>query len=431
MPDPQAPAPSSDQQKPIKVTILCHSDKLGQPSVVTHRLMRALRRIGIDARMVVFTRLTYDENVSKVSSCFMRVMRFQIERAAIFLSNKMYLDTLFDVSIANVGCRVSNHPWVRDADVILLSWINQGLLSLNEIRRLGRLRKPMVWTMHDMWNFTGICHHSHGCKRYEQECGCCPFLRSNNPYDLSHKVWKRKRKLYDSMPITFVAVSSWLEDEARKSSLLSDARIQMIPNAFPAEAYYIMPKSLRKALPVDYSRKLVLVGAWKLDAPAQRLGLTIEALNYLFENYPEVANTSMVLFFGEVTDPKVFDRLYFPYCHIGAVNDEALLREIYASSSVVLSTALYETMPGTLLEGQAAGCFAVTTRVGGMADNVKHLINGYVAEESEPKAVAEGVKWALDNVPDRKMLHDSVETAFDAPVVAAKYKELFERLLYR
>lgn len=116
---------------------------------------------------------------------------------------------------------------------------------------------------------------------------------------------------------------------------------------------------------------------------------------------------------------------------MGAINDDTLLREIYASSSVVLSTALYETLPGTLLEGQAAGCFAVTTRVGGMADNVKHLINGYVAEESTAEAVAEGIKWALANVPDRKMLHDSVETAFDAPVVASKYKELFERLLYR
>lgn len=132
-----------------------------------------------------------------------------------------------------------------------------------------------------------------------------------------------------------------------------------------------------------------------------------------------------------MADAAVFDRLYFPYCHIGTVNDDTLLREIYASSSVVLSTALYETSPGTLIEGQAAGCFAVTTRVGGMADNVRHLINGYVSEESTPEGVAEGIKWALDNVPDRKMLHDSVESAFDAPVVAAKYKELFERLLYR
>lgn len=430
MPD-KLPTPSAETQKPIKVAILCHSDKLGQPSVVTHRLMRALRRIGVDARMVVFTRLTYDENISTVSSRFLRVLRFQYERVKIFLSNHMRLDTLFDVSIANVGCRVTSHPWVRDADIVVLSWINQGLLSLKEVRRIGRLRKPMVWIMHDMWNFTGICHHAQGCKRYLQDCGCCPFLHSSNNHDLSYKVWKRKRNLYESMPLNFVAVSSWLEEEARKSSLLSDARIHMIPNAFPAEAFYIVPKSLRKALPVDYSRKLILVGAWKLDAPAQRLPLTVDALNYLFENEPQVANSAMVLFFGEVSDPAVFDRLYFPYCHMGAINDDTLLREIYASSSVVVSTALYETSPGTLLEGQAAGCFAVTTRVGGMADNVRHLINGYISEESTAEGVAAGIKWALDNVPDRKMLHDSVESSFDAPVVAAKYKELFERLLYR
>lgn len=425
------PPPASESMPPIKVTLLCHSDQLGQPSVVTHRLMRALRRIGVDARMVVFTRLSHDENISAVSSRFMRVMRFQYERVRIFLANRLHLDTLFDVSIANIGCDVTSHPWVKDADIIVLSWINQGLLSLKGVKRIGCLRKPMVWIMHDMWNFTGMCHHSHGCTRYEQQCGSCPFLHSDNPHDLSHKTWKRKRKLYDSMPINFVAVSSWLEDEARKSSLLADARIHMIPNAFPAEAFYIVPKSLRKSLPVDYSRKLILVGAWTLDSPEQRLGLTIDALNYLFENDPDTANSAMVLFFGDVADQSVFDRLYFPYCHIGAINDDTLLREIYATSSVVLSTALYETSPGTLLEGQAAGCFGVTTRVGGMADNVKHLINGYIAEQSTPEAVAEGIRWALDNVPDRKMLHDSVESSFDAPVVAAKYKELFERLLYR
>ncbi len=86
------------------------------------------------------------------------------------------------------------HPAVMEADVICLNWVNRGLLSLKEAERITALGKPVVWTMHDMWNMTGICHHAALCDRFSDECGCCPLLGHNgDENDLSRRVQLKKR----------------------------------------------------------------------------------------------------------------------------------------------------------------------------------------------------------------------------------------------
>ena len=74
-------------------------------------------------------------------------IRFYWERAVIFLHNHFNRSQLFRVSIANTGTDISRLPCVREADVIHLHWINQGFLSLNDIKQLAALGKPIVWTI--------------------------------------------------------------------------------------------------------------------------------------------------------------------------------------------------------------------------------------------------------------------------------------------
>lgn len=148
--------------RPLKVAMISHSDMLGGASVVTYRLMKALKAEGVDARMSVYNRLTDDASVRQVGTAGTRGVRFAWERVRIMAANGFRRDDLFKVSTADTGFNLSRDPWIREADVILLGWINQGLLSLDDIEALGRLGKPVVWVMHDMWCLTGICHHSLG-----------------------------------------------------------------------------------------------------------------------------------------------------------------------------------------------------------------------------------------------------------------------------
>ncbi|MBD5323641.1 MAG: glycosyltransferase [Bacteroides sp.] len=413
----------------MKVTLICNSDLLGGASVVTYRLMQALNHEGIDARMLVYTRLTDDPQVEVVGTRTMRGATFLWERGLIYLNNGMNRKDLFKVSVANTGYPLHKHPCVKDADIIVISWINQGLLSLEGIKRIAELGKPIVWTMHDMWNLTGICHHAYDCHRYKEQCGKCPLLGARKENDLSRHTWERKLNLYNTTPIHFVAVSHWLADRCAESSLMKGRDVSVIPNAVPADSFFTSTTHRLTEFGIDYSRNLIVMGAARLDEHIKGLPYAIEALNYLFDNHPEVARHAQIVFFGDLRHPEVLDTIRFPHVWTGRINDPKLLRMIYASSKVVLSSSLYETLPGTIIEGQASGCLPVTFGRGGQSDIVTHLKDGYIAEYLNPKSLAEGLRWALSQNPDRQALHDSVRDRFSSAEVARRYITLFNRLL--
>lgn len=416
-------------KKPLKVILISHSDLLGGASIVTYRLLYALRNAGVDARMLVFNRYSNDDLVQESAKRLKRGVAFFHERAGIALHNGFSRENLFKVSTASIGLNLHSHPWVQEADVIVLNWINQGLLSIKGIRKLGKLGKPIVWTMHDMWNMTGICHHARECRGYFGKCGNCQYLIGHSAHDLSYSVWKKKRNLYENMPITFVAVSNWLARCAAKSSLLCDADVRVIPNAFPIDSFITTPtKPLEQLARVP---NLIIMGAARLDDPIKGLPVAIKALNYLFDNRPDIASKSMVVFFGALGDRASLDGLRFPHQLLGTVNDSNTLRQIYASGKVVLSSSLYETLPGTLIEGQAAGCLPVSFGRGGQADIIEHKVTGYIAEYMNHIDLAEGIIWAIDAQNDRKALHESVRKKFSSTKVAETYIKLFNELLAR
>ena len=414
----------------MKVTLLNHSDTLGGASVVTFRLMQALRDEGVDAQMLVLSKTSDSESVTQLCSRRRRNRAFLSERLNIFLRNGFSKANLFKVSTATHGVSLISHPLIAEADVIAINWINQGMLSLDELEALTRLGKPIIWTMHDMWCLTGVCHHALECDNYKAQCGNCQFISNGRrKNDLSHTTWLRKNEIYKNSNIYFVPVSNWLAEKCRQSSLLADKQIEVIHNAFPIDFYSTTPSSLVQGFGIDYDKNLILMGAARLDDPIKGFEYAIEAINVFSKTNPDLAKKCEVVFFGEVRDIQLLKRLRMPYLHLGRINDPKAIRQLYASAKVVISTSLYETLPGTLIEGQAAGCVPVSFGMGGQADIIDHKVTGYIAEYKSPKSIAEGIAWALETAPDREMLHNSVREKFASKVIAQRYIELFKKLL--
>lgn len=337
---------------------------------------------------------------------------FLAERLGIFLRNGLRRDTLFKVSMADFGT-----PSIVDRvarfrpDAIVLGWINQGFLSLNQIHRLSALA-PLTWVMHDMWNFTGICHHSLGCLRFSGSCGRCPMLASamRRDNDLSHKGWSRKKRFYASTPVRFVAVSSWVRDMARRSSLLRDAAVEVIPNVYPLGRYTVGVKE----------PGLIAFGAERLDNPIKGLNLAIEALNLL-----PPSSGAKVVFFGKIKDPSVLNGLRVPFTLAGELDGNGV-GELLSRAKVVLSTAHYETLGNTLVEGQACGAVPVSFDRGGQVDIIDHLRSGFLAPFGDVEAIARGLEWALADNLSPQTLRAAAEARFSADAVAAR----FERLIF-
>lgn len=396
------------------ILFLSTNDTLGGAAMVTHRLVSALRRIGEDARMLVGRKDGDDAWVAQVGSCRRKVAKVA-ERAEIFASNGFDRADLWKVSTARFGASVASHPWVAEADAIVLGWVNQGFLSLGQLERICRMKKPVVWWMHDLWCATGICHLPAGCTRYEMGCGRCPLFHwERRMGDLSRVVWERKMDIFRRYPIKFLAVSRWQREQCLKGSLLRGMDMEVLGHAFPVEEFSTEPSAGS-----DCGKLRIVMGAARLDDPVKGLPVAIEALNLLAQEHPELAERSEAVFFGGLADADAFDSLRFPYSYVGRMTPDEL-RTLYATATVVLSTSRFETMGATLMEGMAAGATPVTFGVGGQPDIVTHGENGYIADYGSAQSVAHCLRLALESPFPRAEQHAFVASHFSEKVIAIR-----------
>ena len=154
----------------MRILLINTTEKIGGPAVAASRLMEALKNNGIKAKLLVRDKQTEQITVVELPHNLRMVWKFVWERIVIWKANHFNKRHLFAVDIANTGTDITALPEFQQADVIHLHWINQGMLSLKNIEKILASGKPVVWTMHDMWPCTGICHYSGGCMHYEEEC---------------------------------------------------------------------------------------------------------------------------------------------------------------------------------------------------------------------------------------------------------------------
>ena len=418
----------------MKVVIINTSERIGGAAIAANRLMHALNNNGIHAKMLVRDKQTDDKNVITINTSWtkkkMNYLRFVWERFIIFLNNKFSRKALFQVSIANTGTDINNHPLVKEADIIHLHWINQGFLSLKEINKLTQLGKPLVWTMHDMWPATGICHHSYGCDRYVQSCGCCPFLESQNKHDLSYKVLLKKQSLL-GQGIEMVAVSSWLKDLAAKSTLHQNKEILTIPNLLDISVFKPEDKiKCREEFKFPLDKKVLVMGAANLGEPVKGFDLLNQALEHLSQK----EDILLVLFGGIKNDDSFFDKIKVPYVYLGKLDNMDTIAKLYSSADVTVVPSLYETFGQTIIESMACGCPVVSFNNSGQTDIIDHNVNGYLAKYKDTADFSKGIKWIIDNSESLNLKEEcikKVESSFSEQIVTAKYISLYKKLLNR
>ena len=421
----------------MKIAIVNKSDSTGGAAVVSRRLMEALRSVGTDARMVVVEKLSGSPYVEMAASNLAVKKSFISERLKIFMSNGFDRDTLFRIDTGSDGLPLWRHPVIRDADAVLLNWVNQGMLSLDGVREILETGKTVIWTMHDMWCMTGVCHHAGACNGFKGKCRECPLMAKKlADRSLTVKIQDKKRRLY-SLPgkIRFVAVSNWLRDKACESELLACQDVSVIPNAF------ILDDRRRREPKGSGDRITMAFGAARLDDPIKGLPVLVEMTRVLRERYPSLAERMELVTFGGVRNPSSLNGIGIPHRHLGLIRGEEAVRNIYDAADIVVSSSSYETLPGTLVEAQAYGCLPVSFNRGGQSDIVDHLETGYLAEYSEDPIVAssrlaEGVAWAAGVVEDpeqigkrREKMYDEVLRKFSPEAVAGRYLELIGKAI--
>ena len=162
----------------MRVLIINTTERQGGPAIAAYRLTEALKNNGIKAKMLVRRKST--EQVTTVLAERSLANRFSVlwEKLSVLLHTHFRRNRIYSIDFGHSGADITELPEFKQADVIHLHWINEGMLSLASVEKIVASGKPIVWTLHDMWPFTGICHYAHDCDHYTGHCHNCPQISS-------------------------------------------------------------------------------------------------------------------------------------------------------------------------------------------------------------------------------------------------------------
>ena len=417
----------------MRVLIVNTSEREGGAAVAANRLMDALNNNGVKAKMLVRDKETDNITVVGLKGGLLQRFRFLWERWCVYYHLHFKRDHLFDLDMANTGFDITKLPEFKEADVIHLAWINQGFLSLKDIRKIINSGKAVVWTMHDLWAATGICHFTFGCEAYKGQCHNCFYLpRGGKSADLSTRVFNKKKKVYYNSGIHFVACSKWLGNSARQSSLLTGLQLSVIPN--PIDTHVFCPKDKRVArlhstLPED--KRIILFVSQRVTMERKGMAYFIKAISLLAERYPEMKENTVIAILGGRAD-EVVSQLALPSFPLGYVKNERQLVDIYNSADVFVIPSLDENLPNTIMESMACGVPSVGFKVGGIPEMIDHQKNGYVASYKDADDLAAGIHWVLGEADKEELKRPCVQkvmSCYSQRSVAMKYVEVYNQAL--
>ena len=411
----------------MRILIVNTSERTGGAAVAAGRLMEALCNNGIKAKMLVRDKETQTLTVCALPGQKRCQWHFLWERLIIWWHLKLDRKHLFDIDTGDCGTDITQLSEFQEADVIHLHWVNQGMLSLKDIGKILGSGKRVVWTMHDIWPATAICHLTLDCRRFESQCQECRLLpNGGDEHDLSAKVWQRKQQILQGHQVTFVACSQWLAAEARKSALLLGQKIVSIPNPIDTHVYRLGDRqAARELLGLPKDKRIILFASQRVTNRYKGMDYLVEACQLLAKSQGQIHDSIAVAILGghaeEITLP-------FPTYPLGYINDERRIVAAYQAADVFVLPSLSENLPNTIMEAMACGVPCVGFRVGGIPEEIDHQKNGYVATYRSSEDLANGIRWVLfdaDRDEMRKQCVHKVAQCWSQLRIAEQYAKIY------
>lgn len=413
----------------MKVLHLSTTDVLGGAARGAFWLHQALESQGVETSMLVNRKYGDEESVIALKEPCARLMRWaraELDRLPLHFyrsTGESYW------TVGWVPHHIERTVERLDPDIIHLHWTGGGFLSVESLQSFNR---PIVWTLRDMWAFTGGCHYTAGCERYRQSCGHCPQLRSTRANDLSRWTWQRKKKSWDALDLWLVPISTWLAKCGRSSELFEDKPMEVIPNGVDARRFRPVNKEIaRRTWDFRPDRSYVLYGAFEAaNDPRKGLAHMSQALRSMSRQC--WSDRAELVVFGDATAADMPD-LGMNSRFLGPIDDDQKLTSLYSAANVMVVPSLQEAFGKTVIEAMACGTPVVAFDSGGPADIIEHARTGYLAKSFEAEDLARGIIWCIEGDGRAAAMGERartrVEQEFDIAVVARRYRRLYERIL--
>jgi len=418
----------------MKVLHINNYDILGGASLACLSINKALHSVGISSEILTQTKLSDIEFVNEYDDSFIGKLFTNYRMGVDLFAIKTLTDTSKGrFSFPYIGVDISKHPKVKDADILHLHWINGGFFSIKTFEGLKKLKKPLIWTFHDMWGFTGGCHYTGNCTNYFSECNKCPALRGGIINKIAHKIYNDKQKLFYDFDFSIATCSNWLAEETQKSPLFRNKKVQAIPNPIDINTFDFFDKTeSRKLLNLSLDKKYILFGTMTIADKRKGFKYLLRSLKKFANFLAKEKENYEILIFGSEKNVQ-FDELPFKVNSFGRLKDLQKLARIYNAADIFIAPSLEDNLPNTVMEALSCGTPVIAFNVGGLSDMVEHKTNGYLAHPESVDDLTDGIIWLLKDT-DRllqlsKNARDKVLNNFTYEIVAKKYIDFYKTVL--
>jgi len=408
------------------------TDHSGGADRAAYRIHSAQARTGLRSKMLVLQKGTDDVDVNQVEprpiATLLKQKILNVRQG--FVQKKWSTNNTVQHHFGSLGYGLVDEINSSDVDIVNLHWIAD-FLSIADIKRL---RKPIVWTLHDMWPFCGGEHYAPDDinARFRQGYQ----LRNRPPeergQDLNRKTWELKRRAWARQRFTVVSPSLWLADCARQSALLTNTPVHHVPNPLDTETIWkpVQCDAARTVLGLPLKKKLVLMGApGGISDPRKGGDLLRAAIQNLMVN--RLDDIELMIYGQSAPDSQ--EGWPCRVTWLGVIRDDRVLVQAYSAADVMVVPSRQDNLPNTAVEAQACGVPVVAFDVGGLSDIVEHQVTGYLAQPFDTSSLADGIGWVLDDKQSSLTLkgaaRESAVRKFANNVVARAYNKLYEQVL--
>lgn len=400
--------------KILHLSAASESSGAGKATILTHN---ALLKLGFESKILFLKSQLSEPRIHSYhrKSFAHKLIRFFVTKLDQFPLLLYFRKSKRIFSPGLIGLNLKRNNLIGWADVIHIHWANHGFIDISEINKWD---KPVIFTLRDMWAFTGGCHQAFECVNFKSSCGKCPSLGSDKEIDLSKLVLKRKLKHLSSANINWVAISSWMQKRAKESIILKNKKTSIIYSGVDTTIFKILNKNeTRNKLNLPLNKTIILMGASDFRERYKGFEHAKTLLNKVDKNYLVITFGSGCFKKGEVPQQNI---------HFGMINTTTLC-ELYNVADVFIGPSIAEAMGKTFLEAQLCGtpvlCFDDT----GPADIVKHKKTGYLAKFKDDDNLLEGLRFCLITKMNREFIRNSSVDIFNINTIAKQYIKIYEK----
>lgn len=405
----------------MRVVMLSDNESTGGAAIAASRLAKALT--GLGAEVIRIVGQTDWQDHPWTTEILMTHREYLLMKAIGVVSTSLKMRTIRLVTSRRLAALLTR----VQPDVINVHNLHSAGWGPELVAVCAR-HAPTVWTLHDMWSFTGRCAYAYDCRQFISGCdAACPTPTEYPSLDpaLIAGAWKVRRKLLTQHDhLVAVCPSDWLAQEAR-DGLWAGHRVQVIPNGLSLERYLPLSRQLaRAALGVNSGVSVLLAAAQLLTERRKGGGILVEAIEKV-QNRPFALIT-----LGRGHIPIASKGVHlFP---LGHIDHERTVVLAYNAADLLIHAAPVDNLPNVVMEAIACGTPCAGFAVGGVPEMVRGGATGWLAQDVSAASLAAVVDDALAGIRQGMDLRSScravAEEEYDARLQAQRYLALFESL---